>query len=155
MNKKLLLILLFIFVLGIVGCGAPKKEITSITIDIEYLEIEVGEDGVIPITYDGVGDYSDLVFSISDETIANIDKNYVDKKFDTTKEAIDTIFNILDPKITIHIPDSSITIGNNSIFKLRFLFVLFFISSSSLIYIFIVSLLFKNDKIVYKTLSIF
>lgn len=77
MNKKLLLILLFIFVLGIVGCGAPKKEITSITIDIEYLEIEVGEDGVIPITYDGVGDYSDLVFSISDETIANIDKNYV------------------------------------------------------------------------------
>ena len=45
MNKKLLLILLFIFVLGIVGCGAPKKEITSITIDIEYLEIEVGEDG--------------------------------------------------------------------------------------------------------------
>ena len=46
MNKKLLLILLFIFVLGIVGCGAPKKEITSITIDIEYLEIEVGEDGV-------------------------------------------------------------------------------------------------------------
>ena len=65
------------FVLCIVGCGEPNTQITSLSIDTEGIEIEVGEDKIIPITYDGIGDYSDLNIYTSDESIAITDNNYI------------------------------------------------------------------------------
>lgn len=78
MKKKYLLLILFLFLIMLVGCTTPTTiDITSIVIEADSIEIEVGEDSVIPITYDGKGDYSDLDFSISDESVVSVDKNFI------------------------------------------------------------------------------
>lgn len=133
MNKKLLLILLFIFVLGIVGCGTSNIKITSITIDTECMEIEVGEDKNIPITYDGKGDYSDLNFIVSDENIVSINSNYVtgisegitsltvsSKKDETIKATINIYVNPegFEKKfVRVAAPSNALIVGNSMGFK--------------------------------------
>ena len=77
MKKKYLLLILLLFLIMLVGCTTPTIDITSIVIEADSIEIEVGEDSVIPITYDGKGDYSDLDFSISDESVVSVDKNFI------------------------------------------------------------------------------
>lgn len=133
MNKKLLLILLFIFVLGIVGCGTSNIKITSITIETECIEIEVGEDKNIPITYDGKGDYSDLNFIVSDENIVSINSNYVtgisegitsltvsSKKDETIKATINIYVNPegFEKKfVRVAAPSNALIVGNSLEFR--------------------------------------
>lgn len=78
MRKKYLLLILIFSMFILIGCSTPTvSEVKTIDISVDYIELEVGEDGMIEFSYDGSGDYTDLEFIIGDENIVSIDKNFV------------------------------------------------------------------------------
>ena len=78
MKNKFIILLLILSFLLLVGCNTPvASNITTIDIELDSIEIEVGEDFIIPINYDGKGDYSDLEFIIADESIISNDSNFI------------------------------------------------------------------------------
>ena len=86
MKNKFIILLLILSFLLLVGCNTPvASNVTTIDIELDSIEIEVGEDFIIPINYDGKGDYSDLEFIIADESIISNDSNLLSSQFSITK----------------------------------------------------------------------
>ena len=78
MKNKFIILLLILSLFLLIGCDTTTTvEISSIDIEYDNIEIEVGEDFYIPIKYDGKGDYSDLEFIIGDESIISNDLNFI------------------------------------------------------------------------------
>ncbi len=90
MKKRnlILLILLFIFIY-LTGC-VTNNPVTYINIEDENIVLNIGESYSININYDGIGDYTDLKFEVSEENKLIVDNNYI--------EAIDSGIVILTVK---------------------------------------------------------
>lgn len=76
--KKIYILLVFILCLLVYGCtnNPQSQDITFIELDYESVAINIGETEFIPISYDGIGDYSDLLITSTSSIIA-IDKDSV------------------------------------------------------------------------------
>lgn len=76
MKNKFLIFLLFLITTILIGCTTPNN-ISYINIDLENIEMEVGDDFSLYIQYDGNGDYSDLNFTLSKDEIITMNNNLI------------------------------------------------------------------------------
>lgn len=71
--KKIYIFLLFIFCFMLIGCNdnpeISKKEITYINLDAPSTTVSINDVDFIPIDYDGIGDYTDLIITPSNNIV--------------------------------------------------------------------------------------
>lgn len=87
MKKKILLVLVLLFSIAFVGCNDNKNDdpqidsaITSIETTESLIEMEVGEHKVMPINYDGLGDYTDLNVTTDVNDLVTIEEGLITGK---------------------------------------------------------------------------
>lgn len=147
MNKKLKTILMtFVFVVlafMIIGCTSPDNEgnndnggntdttfkITEIEVEEELVEIIVGEDYLLPIYYDGIGDFSDVNIEVDNEGIITLNGDSftgvkpgivnvtVSSKNDSNINATFTVYvnaeNFKSSNIRILVPNDTLIVGKS------------------------------------------
>ncbi|MDY2901942.1 MAG: CHAP domain-containing protein [Bacilli bacterium] len=70
--KKIYIFLLIIFCFMFIGCKTKpeqKHSITFINLDTDSTTININDTDFIPIDYDGIGDFSDLIISTNNDII--------------------------------------------------------------------------------------
>ncbi len=101
--KKIYILLLFIVCIFLIGCtsNSEKKGITFIELDYDSTAINIGETDYIPINYDGIGDYSDLlitssspIIEIDNDNIIGLDAGTAIIKISNQDESITVYFTV-------------------------------------------------------------
>ena len=128
MRKKFLILLLLLYTSLFIGC-ANQTKVSFINIELDTLEIEVGDDISLNIQYDGKGDYSDLDFILSENNIIDITNNIINGKnpgivnltitSKKDKNISDNIIIYVNPEgyeqefVRVSSPTNSLIIGNS------------------------------------------
>ena len=128
MRKKFLILLLLLYASLFIGC-ANQTKVSFINIELDTLEIEVGDDISLNIQYDGKGDYSDLDFILSENNIIDITNNIITGKnpgivnltitSKKDKNISDNIIIYVNPEgyeqefVRVSSPTNSLIVGNS------------------------------------------
>ena len=128
MRKKFLILLLLLYTSLFIGC-ANQTKVSFINIELDTLEIEVGDDISLNIQYDGKGDYSDLDFILSENNIIDITNNIINGKnpgivnltitSKKDKNISDNIIIYVNPEgyeqefVRVSSPTNSLIVGNS------------------------------------------
>ncbi len=128
MRKKFLILLLLLYTSLFIGC-ANQTKVSFINIELDTLEIEVGDDISLNIQYDGKGDYSDLDFILSENNIIEITNNIINGKnpgivnltitSKKDKNISDNIIIYVNPEgyeqefVRVSSPTNSLIVGNS------------------------------------------
>lgn len=128
MRKKFLILLLLLYTSLFIGC-ANQTKVSFINIELDTLEIEVGDDISLNIQYDGKGDYSDLDFILSENNIIDITNNIINGKnpgivnltitSKKDKNISDNIIIYVNPQgyeqefVRVSSPTNSLIVGNS------------------------------------------